>query len=513
MSGISRAINRQIGLLVDRKGKVQLVIVGQADSIYIPELPKTNKLRGLRLVHTHLGQESLNQEDLMDMLFLRLDCVFTLNVNPEGEPLYWQGAWLNPARRIMGLTELMTEKFKEEPFVVQDKKAWHDNKIDFKGLFEDLERHLAQPAGEESEPDQRAFLVSVSTLPLITQERNLEELAELCKTAGLQVCGRMCQRLTKINPKLILGKGKLAELEIAALEANSGILIFDGELLPAQLHNLADITERKVIDRTQLILDIFSRHAVTRAGKLQVELAQLAYMQPRLAGKNKAMDRLTGGVGGRGPGETKLETDRRKSRERMAMLKRELEDLRRQRSRTRSRRSRNRIPVASLVGYTNAGKSTLLNTLTNSQIIAEDKLFATLDPVTRRLRLPDEQEIIISDTVGFIRNLPHELTEAFRATLEELESAELLIHVVDISQPDFGRQIEAVKTILQDLNLLDKPQILVFNKCDFFKKEESLLQDLLSEWPEAITVSAKTGSGLTRLAAKIKERLKPEKIF
>lgn len=494
---------------------MQLVIVGQADSIYIPELPKTNKLRGLRLVHTHLGQESLNQEDLMDMLFLRLDCVFTLNVNTVGEPLYWQGAWLNPARRNRIRTDAIAEKFKEDSFVIQDKKAWHDSKIDFKGLFEDLERYLAQPTGEESESDQRAFLVSVSTLPVVTQEKNLEELAELCKTAGLKVCGQMCQRLNKINPKLILGKGKLAELEIAALEANSGILVFDGELLPAQLHNLADITERKVIDRTQLILDIFSRHAVTRAGKLQVELAQLAYMQPRLAGKNKAMDRLMGGVGGRGPGETKLETDRRKSRERMAMLKRELENLRKQRSRSRALRNRNKVPVASLVGYTNAGKSTLLNSLTKSRIIAEDKLFATLDPVTRRLRLPDEQEIVISDTVGFIRNLPQELTEAFRATLEELESSDVLIHVVDISKPDFGRQIEAVKTILQDLGLLDKPQLLVFNKCDFFKKagEQTVLQDLLSEWPEAVTVSAKTGTGLTQLGAKIEECLKPETCY
>ena len=307
----------------------------------------------------------------------------------------------------------------------------------------------------------------------------------------------MVQRVAQVNPKFILGKGKMAELEVLALEGRAGTLVFDGELSPAQLHNLADITERKVLDRTQLILDIFAQHAVTRAGKLQVELAQLRYTQPRLTGKNRAMDRLMGGIGGRGPGETKLETDRRRSRERMARLRKELDQLRRQRAFTRSRRARRGIPMAALVGYTNAGKSTLLNNLTRSEVLAENKLFATLDPTTRRLRFPAEREIILADTVGFIRNLPKELMDAFRATLEELESADLLVHVADASHPDLLQQITSVETILEELELQHMPRILLLNKWDLL--DVPARAELADAFPHAIPISARTGDGLKRL--------------
>ena len=290
-----------------------------------------------------------------------------------------------------------------------------------------------------------------------------------------------------------------------ALQGRAGMLIFDGELSPSQLHNLADITERKVVDRTQLILDIFAQHAVSRAGKLQVELAQLRYTQPRLVGKNRAMDRLMGGIGGRGPGETKLETDRRKIRDRMARIRKELDQLRKQRSFTRARRSRQGIPLAALVGYTNAGKSTLLNTLTRSEVLVENKLFATLDPTTRRLRFPAEKELILADTVGFIRNLPKELMDAFRATLEELEAAHLLLHVADASHPDLLQQISAVETILAEMELDRMPRLLILNKWD--QLEAPARAELADAFPHALPVAAKTGEGCKPLLEQLEMRL------
>ena len=312
-----------------------------------------------------------------------------------------------------------------------------------------------------------------------------------------------------VNPRQILGQSKLAELEVLALRGQASLIVFDGELAPAQLHNLAEITERKVLDRTQLILDIFAQHATTRAGKLQVELAQLKYTLPRLAGRNagksRAMDRLMGGIGGRGPGETKLETDRRRIRERMTRIRKELDDLRRQRAHTRARRNRQGLPVAALVGYTNAGKSTLLNALTRSDVLSENKLFATLDPTTRRLRFPEERELVLADTVGFIRNLPKELVEAFRATLEELESADLLLHVADAAHPDFDRQMESVENILADLDLSGIPRLLILNKWD--AADADTRSALLAAYPQALPVSALTGAGLPRFSRELETRL------
>lgn len=491
LSLLSRALGRQLGMLIDRKGRVDMVLVGEAGGILIPELPRArsgaDRLRGLRLLHTHLTPDGLSQEDLMDLLFLRLDAIIVLTVNPDGDPVQWQEAHLLPTP-VAG-----------QPYRVEQLRPWDQTSAHFAATAEALEEELARRSDDTREASDapRALLVSVAAQPRIIQERNLDELAELARTAGLAVAGRMVQRVAQVNPKFILGKGKMAELEVLALEGRAGILVFDGELSPAQLHNLADITERKVLDRTQLILDIFAQHAVTRAGKLQVELAQLRYTQPRLTGKNRAMDRLMGGIGGRGPGETKLETDRRRSRERMARLRKELDQLRRQRAFTRSRRARRGIPLAALVGYTNAGKSTLLNNLTRSEVLAENKLFATLDPTTRRLRFPAEREIILADTVGFIRNLPRELMDAFRATLEELESADLLVHAADASHPDLLQQITSVETILEELELQHMPRILLLNKWDLL--DVPARAELADAFPHAIPVSARTGDGLKRL--------------
>ena len=510
LAALSRLLSRQIGLVIDRQGRVEMVIVGDAASILIPELPRARtgagRLRGLRLLHTHLTPEGLSHEDLMDLLFLRLDGIAVLTVDEFGAPQRFQNAHLLPA----GLAE-GAEGSTEDACRVEEAIPWDRVETDFAAEAEALEEEWSRlrDGATSAAGNTRAILVSVSPAPRPTQEAFLDELEELARTADVEVTGRLIQRVAGVNPRQILGQSKLAELEVLALRGQASLIVFDGELAPAQLHNLAEITERKVLDRTQLILDIFAQHATTRAGKLQVELAQLKYTLPRLAGRNagksRAMDRLMGGIGGRGPGETKLETDRRRIRERMTRIRKELDDLRRQRAHTRARRNRQGLPVAALVGYTNAGKSTLLNALTRSDVLSENKLFATLDPTTRRLRFPEERELVLADTVGFIRNLPKELVEAFRATLEELESADLLLHVADAAHPDFDRQMESVENILADLDLSGIPRLLILNKWD--AADADTRSALLAAYPQALPVSALTGAGLPRFSRELETRL------
>ncbi len=537
LAALSRAIGRQIGLLIDRRGKVEMLLVGDFGGIFIPELPRGRgqgsggRLRGLRLIHTHLTVELLSQEDLMDLLFLCLDAVCVLSVSPHGEPVQWQYAHLVPVSTDMAdmanmedggihhdvrheqmpeddVAALSTDEEKKQsnaktsavqPYMVHEPRPWHMADVDFTLLAEALEeewgRHFAHAQTTDTRP--RAILISVNVQSRLVQEQYLDELADLAHTAGLTVVGRMIQRISKIQPKHVLGRGKMSELEVLALQGQASILIFDGELSPAQMRSLADITERKVLDRTQLILDIFAQHAVTSAGKLQVEMAQLKYIQPRLVGKNKAMDRLMGGIGGRGPGETKLETDRRRIRDRITRIKKDLEALRKQRAFTRARRARQGIPLVALVGYTNAGKSTLLNTLTQSSVKAENKLFATLDTTTRRLRFPEEHEVVLADTVGFIRNLPKELMEAFLATLEELEAADLLLHVADASHVSFDQQMASVEEALETMHLTDIPRLVVLNKWDLLDEEQQ--RAFQCAYPYAIPVSAAKGEGLQAL--------------
>ncbi len=500
LAALSRLLGRQIGLLIDRQGRPEMVLVGEMSAIYIPELPRSrqsaDRLRGLRLFHTHLTPDPLSQEDLMDMLFLRLDSVAVLSVDPWGQPLSFQQAHLLPPNP------------ESKPYMVHPQAAWDRVDVDFAAQVEALEEELARSVAGAKDAEgagDRALLVSVGSVSRAALESGLAELAELARTAGLTVAGSVLQRVHAVNPRLIMGKGKLAELEVQALQGNAGLIVFDGELSPAQLRNLADATERKVLDRTQLILDIFAQRASSRAGRLQVELAQLQYMLPRLVGRNKALSRLMGGIGGRGPGETKLEMERRRISDRIARLKDQLKTLRRQRTQMRSRREKGGVPIASLVGYTNAGKSTLLNALTGSSVLAENKLFATLDPTTRRLRFPEERELILTDTVGFIRSLPKELVEAFRATLEELEEADLLLHVADASHPELDMQLTAVEGILESLNLHEAPRLLVLNKADML--DDATREILQLRHPEAIFVSAQNREGLDALSAAVVSRI------
>jgi GTP-binding protein HflX len=299
----------------------------------------------------------------------------------------------------------------------------------------------------------------------------MDELVELARSDDVVVLDTVIQQRKKVNPKFILGKGKLGEIMLSALRLNANLLLFNQELNPSQIRSITDHTEMRVIDRSQLILDIFARRALSREGKLQIEMAQLKYMLPRLTMRDDALSRLTGGIGGRGPGETRLEVDRRRINDRLALLGKKLKKVSRERYQRRTRRRKRDIPVISLVGYTNAGKSTLLNTLTRSKITAEDKLFATLDPTSRRLRFPQDIEVIITDTVGFIRNLPDELLQAFQATLEELYEADMLVHVIDASNPRFADQVAVVDKQLQELGLDTIPCLRVLNKVDLVAED------------------------------------------
>ncbi len=492
---MSSEMGRQIGLLIDRLGKIHFVIVGDQQKIIIPDVSDyrtaPDRLRGLRCVHTHLRNEPLSMDDLADLSMLSLDIMAAVTFTDEGYP-----ERIHVGHVLPGNTSKPCQIL--EPV---DPYRWD---IDCSSLIQALESELTRQrkALESGAKTERALLISVTSEPRAVAEDSLAELKELAKTSGIQVAGTVVQHRTKADPRFLMGSGKLRELVILALQKFASLLIFDQELNPSQIRSITDATELKVIDRTQLILDIFAQRARTREGKLQVELAQLKYLLPRLVTKNTAMSRLTGGIGGRGPGETKLEINRRRVREKITRLESSLESVRKQRKQQRSLRNKKGLPVISIIGYTNAGKSTLLNTLTNSKVLAESKLFATLDPSSRRLRFPRDIEVIITDTVGFIKNLPEDLKVAFRATLEELESADLLLHVIDISNPRFEDQIESVEKLLDDLELEGIPMIRVLNKADMLEESESnRLERILS----GIAVSALASSTLSPLLEKMAE--------
>jgi GTP-binding protein HflX len=361
----------------------------------------------------------------------------------------------------------------KEPFEVLHNQNFHGFELDFIPFIESLEEEMER--SRHFNPDdrrERVILVSVSKRPRYEQEDSVAELDELARSSDLLVLDTVIQRPKEINPRYLMGEGKIKELIINALSKGATVLIFDQELSPSQVKAISELTELKVIDRSQLILDIFARRAHSRDGKVQVELAQLKYRLPRLTGKGTAMSRLMGGIGGRGPGEMKLEIDRRRVRDRIALLEKELRSLGEARKQRKQRRIETGIPIVSIIGYTNAGKSTLLNSLTRSYVFVEDKLFATLDTASRRLRFPRERDVIVTDTVGFIRDLPKDLMAAFRATLEELEDADLLIHLIDASNPRFEQQIESVENILRELQLHEKPRVLVLNKIDKIPQDE-----------------------------------------
>ena len=354
---------------------------------------------------------------------------------------------------------------------------------------------------------ERAALVGLVTggARRVDAEHSLEELTGLADAAGARVVLRVLQDRPKPDPATFLGSGKVAMLAQAAAEADADLVIFDNELSPAQLRELHKRLDRKVVDRTQLILDIFARRARTREGKLQVELAQLKYLLPRLVGSSEALSRLGGGIGTRGPGETKLEADRRRIRVRMKTLQDEIDIVRRRRSQLRERRHKVDVPTVALVGYTNAGKTTMFNLLTREEADAQDALFVTLDPLVRRVRLPDRRDLLISDTVGFIDRLPHTLVEAFRATLEQVAEADLVLHVVDAASIDRDRRVAAVERVLSEVDAADVPRLDVFNKCDLLGPDE--LRRLKLASPEALFLSAKTGAGRDELLETVAARL------
>lgn len=360
------------------------------------------------------------------------------------------------------------------------------------------------------ETQERVILVGVSTSDHDDTEKSLDELEELAATAGAVTVGRVIQNLDQIHPGTYVGKGKLEEIKDLLWETEATGIICDDELTPVQLGNMEDVLDTKIMDRTLIILDIFASRASTNEGKIQVELAQLKYRQSRLVGLGKSLSRLGGGIGTRGPGEKKLEMDRRLIRDRIAQLNRELKDVKRHREVTREQRSKNKIPVVAIVGYTNAGKSTLLNKLTGAGVLEEDKLFATLDPTTRNLKLPSKQEVLMTDTVGFIRKLPHHLIEAFRSTLEEAKYADIILHVVDASNPQMDEQMYIVYETLTNLEVKNKPIITAFNKQDKVEGE-SILRDFRAD--HIVRISAKRGDGLDKLQEIIEEVLRGQKVL
>jgi GTP-binding protein HflX len=478
----SHEIGRQVGALVHRSGEVDYVIVGDATRLMLPDIGRlraaTGRFRALRLVHTHLYNEPLTRDDLVDLVRLRLDLVAAVQLTPEGEPRTIHYAYNAPVAdrplpvEAAGRTVLTADG--ALPYHQVGPVLVGRDDVNFGELIQALEDEFAKRsrARAVTGKDGRAILVHVGDkgkaqiLGHAHAEESLRELGELSRSAGVAVMDTVLQLRDHLDPKFVMGKGKLDEVVLRAAELDVDNLIFDRNLTPSQAAAITKHTDLKVIDRTQLILDIFAQRAESADGKLQVELAQLKYTLPWLSLKDNSLSRLTGGIGGRGPGETKLEIGRRRAKERVSFLEAQLKKSSKQRRERRRRRARLDVPLVSIVGYTNAGKSTLLNALTGAGVLAEDKLFATLDTRSRRLRFPEEREVVITDTVGFIRDLPKDLFAAFRATFEEAADADLLLHVVDAGDPARDQHIDTTLALLSELGLDAIPRILVFNKID-----------------------------------------------
>ena len=474
LTELSHETRRQVGVLIDRKGHVEYVMVGDNHRIELPDFKRVRvaegRFRGLRFVHTHLRGEDLTQDDLTDLALLRLDLIAAIDVDPQtGLPGLLRAAHMLPisADHLNGAAP-------QKPYAFLKPISPAQLDLDFLALINSLEEEMTRNrrGARKAEVRDHTILVGVTSGSLAEAEESMAELAELATSAGVVVQDTIIQRRSKIDSRTVMGSGKLDELLIRALQLGADLLVFDRELQPAQVRSISEATDLKVIDRSQLILDIFAQRAQSSEGKIQVELAQLKYLLPRLiVGQDSAFSRLAGGIGGRGPGETKLETDRRRVRDRINRLEKEIEGQRQRRQERRKARTRQGLPVISIVGYTNAGKSTLLNTLTNSEVRAEQRMFATLDPTSRRLRLPREQEVIVNDTVGFIRDLPPDLLSAFRATLEEITDSSLIIHLVDPANPRWPQQFESVERILRDLQFEEIPRLVALNKADLMDKE------------------------------------------
>src|SRR2546422_172436 len=496
LTELRQEIARHLGVLINRRGEVEHVTGGHARQLVLPDIGRARaghaRLRGLRLVHPHLKDEPLTRDDLTDLVLLRLDAVAAVVAREDGLP------------GKVYVATLMPWNTSGELYNLAEAAGLYELEFDAQGQIAALEQEMARVAPVRAVGVAgRAILVGVHRGERAAAEASLAELSELARTAGVQVLDQVLQSRRDPDPRTLIGEGKLQDILVRSMALGADLLVFDRNLSPSQARHIGEATSLRILDRTQLILDIFAQRAQSADGKLQVELAQLRYLLPRLVGRDDSLSRLAGGIGGRGPGETKLEIDRRRVRERIAGLEARIDRLSGDRATRRRQRNRTGVPVISIVGYTNAGKSTLLNALTDSDVLAENKLFATLDPTSRRLKFPRDREVIITDTVGFIRDLPRDLVAAFRATLEELEEADLLLHVVDASDPRHDEQAQAVERVLSSLDVSGTPRLLVYNKADRLADgaRTLALQD------DAVAVSAVRREGFRDLIARCEEIL------
>ena len=501
---ISKDTGRQVGLLINRRGVVEYVIVGDKGGIEIPKLAAERvgraRFRGLRFIHTHLNGELLSKEDLTDLSILQLDLVASLleRKGEAGETLHI--GYLIPESKSGRVWDFIG------PLPLQELD------IDFITFITELENEFVKARGRYylvEEDRERCILVSVVP-PRSNKDadEHVAEMKDLCYSAGITVLDVITQRPKELNPQYLIGKGKIEETLMRAQQLGVDLLVFDEELSPGHIRNISALTDLRVIDRNQLILDIFASRAQTTEAQIQVELAQLRYILPRLSSRNTALSRLTGGIGGRGPGETKLEIDKRRVRERLGSLEKRLEEVQKVREKKREKRKLSGIPIVSIVGYTNSGKSTLLNLLTNSKVETEDKPFSTLNPTTRLIKYPERREIIVTDTVGFIKGLPQVLVRAFMATLEELKDAHLLLHLVDIGTPDFEDRMTVVNDMLSSIGLGDKARLIVFNKTDLV--DRSFVR-LVEDRYGAVSISSLKKEGIPGLVEAMEARLKEQR--
>jgi GTP-binding protein HflX len=502
MIDITADLNREIVVYINRRGQVTCVAVGDVYTVVLPEIDgrrSTNRLSGIRCIHTHpSGETELSGVDVASLKEMRFDLMAALG-RKDGIIQVSFGI----------ITDSENDNFNTQHIGPLSLEEFIE--LDITYLTAQIERQLdlniKTSAIVESE---RALLVGLEGQGKWAIIDSLKELAQLAETAGAEVLGITWQKRERPDSALFIGRGKVQELSLLRQEKNANLIIFDDELSPAQQRNLEKILGIKVLDRTALILDIFAQRARSHEGKLQVELAQLRYNLPRLGGQGLVLSRLGGGIGTRGPGETKLEVDRRRIRERVSDITQQIEHIKKQRNLQRKRRENTRIPTIALVGYTNAGKSTLLNTLTASDVLAEDKLFATLDPTTRHITLPNGQQALLTDTVGFIQKLPHQLIAAFRATLEEVIQADILLHVIDASHPQYQEQSHAVYQVLRELNTDTKQLITIFNKGDKIDNQEIANQLLKTE--NSVIISALSRNGIDKLLSVIEDFIKRQTV-
>ena len=500
MLEITEMINREVAVYINRQGKVMQVAIGDTSTISLPEIKeRTSSLRlsGIRCIHTHpSGDTTLSQPDLSSLRRMRFDAMVAIGKQDSdmfASIAFFTGEYDEddvPQLQGLGPTSLA---------------EIHQINLTYLTMLIDkqLAKHNALMTLDDEERTILAGIDLANSKSTWTIEDSLKELEQLAETAGAKIVATVTQKKDRPDMALFFGKGKIQEISMLIQETNANMIVFDDELSPSQQRNIELLLGIKVLDRTALILDIFAQRARSHEGKLQVELAQLRYALPRISGQGLVLSRLGGGIGTRGPGETKLEVDRRHIRSKINDIEKQIEAIKKQRQLHRENRESSNISTVALVGYTNSGKSTLLNALTGSDVFAEDKLFATLDPTTRQVTLSTNQKVLITDTVGFIQKLPHHLVSAFRATLEEVQSADLLLHVIDSSQINYKQQMDSVVTVLRELKTADKPTLNVFNKIDNLTDEDTLKTMLTT--PDSIGISAKKNIHLDLLKTKIEE--------